>query len=154
MGQRLTGFTSGQAKLPVIPSKFAFKQSGKGGTWVSELMPHTSKIVDELCLVRSMHTEAINHDPAHTFMNTGSQIYGRPSMGSWITYGLGSEADDLPGFVVLVSHGGGRSDLLKDKLTPKAIVAALDEHIIGQGDAKKAVAVALRNRWRRQQLSP
>ena len=109
MGQRLTGFTSGQAKLPVIPSKFAFKQSAKGGVWVSELMPHTSRIMDDLCLVRSMHTEAINHDPAITLMQTGHQQPGRPSMGSWIDYGLGSENSDLPAFVVLVSKGQARA---------------------------------------------
>jgi len=108
MGQRLTGFTSGQAKLPVIPSKFPFKQAGKSGTWVSDLMPHTAKIVDDLCLIRSMHTEAINHDPAITLMQTGHQQPGRPSMGSWIDYGLGSENSDLPAFVVLISKGKPR----------------------------------------------
>ena len=109
MGQRLTGFTSGQAKLPVIPSKFGFKQAGKNGTWVSELMPHTARIIDDLCLVRSMHTEAINHDPAITLMQTGHQLPGRPSMGSWIDYGLGSENSDLPAFVVLISKGQARA---------------------------------------------
>jgi hypothetical protein len=109
MGQRLTGFTSGQAKLPVIPSKFGFKQSGRNGTWVSELMPHISRIMDELCLVRSMHTEAINHDPAITLMQTGHQLPGRPSMGSWIDYGLGSENSDLPAFVVLISKGNAKA---------------------------------------------
>jgi hypothetical protein len=104
-GQRLTGFTSGQAKLPLVPSKFAFKRAGANGTYISELLPHTSKIVDELCLVRSMHTEAINHDPAITYMQTGSQLPGRPSVGSWVDYGLGSENSDLPAFVVLVSKG-------------------------------------------------
>ena len=109
MGQRLTGFTSGQATLPVIPSKFAFKQAGSNGAWMSELMPHTSGIVDELCLIRSMHTEAINHDPAITLMQTGSQLPGRPSMGSWIDYGLGSENADLPAFVVLISKGKAKA---------------------------------------------
>ena len=108
MGQRLTGFTSGQAKLPVIPSKFAFQQS-KSGVWVSELMPHTSKIIGDLCLVRSMHTEAINHDPAITLMQTGHQQPGRPSMGSWVDYGLGSENSDLPAFVVLISKGKAKA---------------------------------------------
>ena len=109
MGQRLTGFTSGQAKLPVIPSKFPFKQAGKNGVWISELMPHTARIIDDLCLVRSMHTGAINHDPAITLMQTGHQLPGRPSMGSWIDYGLGSENSDLPAFVVLVSKGKARA---------------------------------------------
>jgi hypothetical protein len=108
MGQRLTGFTSGQAKLPVIPSKFAFAQS-KTGSFVSELMPHTSKILPDLCLIRSMHTEAINHDPAITLMQTGHQQPGRPSMGSWIDYGLGSENSNLPAFVVLVSKGQAKA---------------------------------------------
>lgn len=86
-----------------------FKRFGQCGAEITELFPRVGAIADELCIVRSMTTEAINHDPAHTFMNTGSQIMGRPSMGSWVTYGLGSEAADLPGFVVLVSHGAGRS---------------------------------------------
>jgi len=86
-----------------------FKRYGKCGAEMTELFPHVGSIADELCIIRSMTTDAINHDPAHTFMNTGSQIVGRPSMGSWITYGLGSDAADLPGYVVLVSHGGGRS---------------------------------------------
>ncbi len=86
-----------------------FRRYGRCGAEMTELFPHVGAIADELCIVRSMTTEAINHDPAHTFMNTGSQIVGRPAMGSWVTYGLGSEAEDLPGFVVLVSHGGGRS---------------------------------------------
>jgi hypothetical protein len=109
MGQRLTGFTSGQATLPVIPSKFAFNRAGSNGAWMSELMPHTSGIVDELCLIRSMHTEAINHDPAITLMQTGHQQPGRPSLGSWIDYGLGSENADLPAFVVLISKGKAKA---------------------------------------------
>src|SRR5688572_21239196 len=86
-----------------------FRRYGSCGAEITELFPHVGSIADEICIIRSMTTEAINHDPAHTFMNTGSQIMGRPSMGSWVTYGLGSEATDLPGFVVLVSHGAGRS---------------------------------------------
>ncbi len=106
-GQRLTGMTSGQKSFPVVAPKFKFKQHGTQGVWLSELLPHTGKIVDDLCIVRSMHTEAINHDPAITFMQTGSQQPGRPSMGSWLSYGLGSEAEDLPAFVVMISHGTG-----------------------------------------------
>ena len=106
-GQRLTGMTSGQKSFPVVAPKFKFKQHGSQGVWLSELLPHTSKVVDDLCIVRSMHTEAINHDPAITFMQTGSQQPGRPSMGSWLSYGLGSEAEDLPAFVVMISHGTG-----------------------------------------------
>lgn len=106
-GQRLTGMTSGQKSFPVVAPKFKFSQHGSQGAWLSELLPHTGKIVDDLCIVRSMHTEAINHDPAITFMQTGSQQPGRPSMGSWLSYGLGSEAEDLPAFVVMISHGTG-----------------------------------------------
>jgi hypothetical protein len=106
-GQRLTGMTSTQSSFPVAPSKFKFAQHGKSGTWVSELMPHTAKVVDELCFVRSMHTEAINHDPAITFFQTGFQLAGRPSIGAWLSYGLGSENQDLPAFVVMVSQGSG-----------------------------------------------
>jgi hypothetical protein len=106
-GQRLTGMTATQASFPVAPSKFKFAQHGKSGAWVSELMPHTAKIVDSLCFVKSLHTEAINHDPAITFMQTGAQAAGRPSFGSWISYGLGSINKDLPAFVVLVSQGSG-----------------------------------------------
>ena len=90
-GQRLTGMTSTQESFPLAPSLFRFARHGKSGTWVSELMPHTARIADELCFVRSMHTEAINHDPAVTFFQTGAQLAGRPSMGSWLAYGLGSE---------------------------------------------------------------
>lgn len=107
-GQRLTGMTSGQKSFPVVAPKFKFHQHGSQAVWLSELLPHTSKVVDDLCIVRSMHTEAINHDPAITFMQTGSQQPGRPSMGSWLSYGLGSEADDLPAFVVMISHGTGK----------------------------------------------
>ncbi len=106
-GQRLTGMTSGQTSFPVIASKFGFQQQGASGTWVSELLPHTGKIIDDLCVVRSVHTEAINHDPAITFIQTGSQQPGRPSIGAWASYGLGAEADDLPAFVVMISHGSG-----------------------------------------------
>ncbi|MEJ6643214.1 MAG: DUF1501 domain-containing protein, partial [Akkermansiaceae bacterium] len=104
-GQRLTGMTSGQAKFPLAPSIFKFKQHGKSGAWISELLPHTAKMADDITIIKSMHTEAINHDPAHTFMNTGSMISGRPAAGSWLWYGLGNDAQDLPGFVVMVSTG-------------------------------------------------
>jgi uncharacterized protein (DUF1501 family) len=106
-GQRLTGMTSGQKSFPVIAPKFKFAQHGQSGAWMCELLPHTAKIADELCIVRSMHTEAINHDPAITFIQTGSQQPGRPSLGAWLSYGLGSEADDLPAFVVMISPGSG-----------------------------------------------
>jgi hypothetical protein len=105
MGQRITTMTSGQKSLPVAPSLFSFAQHGQSGAWLSELLPHTAGIADDLCIVRSMQTEAINHDPAITFVQTGSQLAGRPSMGSWVAYGLGSLNQDLPAFVVLLSRG-------------------------------------------------
>ena len=110
MGQRLTGMTSGQKTFPVAPSTFKFAQHGQAGLWLSELWPHTAGIVDDICFIHSMHTEAINHDPAITFLQTGFQIAGRPSIGSWLAYGLGSDNQDLPAYVVLTSKGTGRSD--------------------------------------------
>jgi Protein of unknown function (DUF1501) len=104
MGQRLTTMTSGQSSFPLVPSLFPFQQHGQSGTSVCDLLPHTAKIVDELCIVRSMFTEAINHDPAITFFQTGSQLAGRPSAGAWVAYGLGSLNRDLPSFVVMVSR--------------------------------------------------
>ena len=102
-GQRLTGMTAGQNSFPLAGSHFKFKQHGQSGAWLSDLMPYTSKISDELCFIKSMHTEAINHDPAVTFIQTGSQLPGRPSIGSWLSYGLGSDNKNLPGFVVLIT---------------------------------------------------
>ncbi|MBX3180480.1 MAG: DUF1501 domain-containing protein [Candidatus Hydrogenedentes bacterium] len=108
MGQRLTTMTSGQSALPVAASKFAFHQRGKSGLWLSEAIPHLGGVADDLCVIRSMHTEAINHDPGMTMMQTGSQQPGRPSFGAWLSYGLGSENANLPGFVVLVSFGSSK----------------------------------------------
>ncbi len=110
-GQRLTGMSGNQSSLPLAGAQFDFKQHGSNGLWVSELLPHTARIVDKLCVVRSMHTEAINHDPAITFFQTGSQIAGRPSMGAWVSYGLGSMNADLPAFVVLVTKDKGGQPL-------------------------------------------
>ena len=107
-GQRLTGMTSGQTAFPLADSAFSFKQYGQSGAWMSDLLPYTSKIADEICVVKSMFTEAINHDPAITFFQTGSQQPGRPSMGAWMSYGLGSTNDNLPAFSVLLSRGTGR----------------------------------------------
>jgi hypothetical protein len=106
-GQRLTGMTSGQTTFPVAPSLFRFERHGNSGAWVSELMPHLAKVTDDLCFIKSMYTEAINHDPAVTFFQTGFQLAGRPSIGSWLAYGLGSENQDLPAFVVMISQGSG-----------------------------------------------
>ncbi len=102
-GQRLTTMTSGQARFPIAPSKFKFTRHGKGGLWVSELLPWTAKVVDDMCFIRSMYTEAINHEPAITAMQTGNQVTGRPCLGSWASYGLGSLNKNLPTFVVLVA---------------------------------------------------
>ena len=100
-GQRLTGMTSGQKSFPVIAPKFGFRRCGEAGTWLSELLPHTGRVMDDICMIRSMHTEAINHDPAITLIQTGSQQPGRPSMGAWISYGLGSMTDELPTYVAI-----------------------------------------------------
>ena len=109
-GQRLTGMTATQANFPVAPSKFRFARHGQSEKWLSELLPHTAKIVDDLCFVTSMHTEAINHDPAVTFIQTGAQLAGRPSMGAWLSYGLGSDNQELPAFVVMISEGFNKAD--------------------------------------------
>lgn len=106
-GQRLTGMTAAQERFPIAPSRYQFARHGQGGAWLSELLPHTAGVADELCLIKSMHTEAINHDPAITFFQTGAQLAGRPSIGSWLSYGLGSENSDLPAFVALLSNGSG-----------------------------------------------
>ena len=105
-GQRFTGMTATQDRFPIAPTIFKFARRGNSGAWVSDLLPHTAKIVDELCFIRSMHTEAINHDPAITFLQTGSQLAGRPSMGAWLSYGLGRQNEDLPSFVVMTSGEG------------------------------------------------
>ncbi|HJZ92423.1 MAG TPA: DUF1501 domain-containing protein [Gemmataceae bacterium] len=106
-GQRLTGMTATQESFPVAPSKYKFRQRGKCGAWVSDLLPRTAAVADELCFIKSVHTEAINHDPAITFAQTGAQLAGRPSLGAWVAYGLGSDAKDLPAFVVMLSQGSG-----------------------------------------------
>ena len=106
-GQRLTPMTATQAGFPIVPSIFKFDQHGQSGAWISELMPHTAKLADELCFIKTMHTEAINHDPGMTFLQTGAQLAGRPSVGAWLAYGLGSMNSDLPTFVVMVSSRGG-----------------------------------------------
>jgi len=107
-GQRLTTMTSGQKNFPVAPSIFKFARHGQSGQWMSDVLPHLSKQADELCFIKSMHTEAINHDPAITFCQTGHQLAGRPSIGSWLSYGLGTENSELPSYVVLTSWGTGR----------------------------------------------
>jgi hypothetical protein len=119
--QRLTGMTASQDRFPIAGSGFKFAQHGQSGAWVSNLLPHTSKIADKLSFVKSVHTEAINHDPAITFFQTGFQLAGRPSIGSWLSYGLGSENRDLPSFVALVSGSGGQP--LYDRLWGSGFLA-------------------------------
>jgi hypothetical protein len=106
---RKTTMSSAQASFPVAPSTFKFSQRGQSGSWMSDALPHMGDMADEMCIIRSMHTDAINHDPAITFQQTGSQIPGRPSIGSWIGYGLGSHNDNLPAFVAMSSRGSGKS---------------------------------------------
>ncbi|MGB1125615.1 MAG: DUF1501 domain-containing protein [Phycisphaeraceae bacterium] len=110
MGQRLTTMTSGQKRFPIAPSIYKFKQHGQSGAHVSELLPHMAGVVDDMCIIKSMYTEAINHDPAITYIQTGHQIPGRPSFGAWLSYGLGSMNEDLPAFVVLNSTWSAKRD--------------------------------------------
>lgn len=138
-GQRLTTMTSGQSTFPVAPSVFKFQQHGKSGMMFSELLPNMSSLADEFCMIRSMHTEAINHDPAITFCQTGSQLAGRPSIGAWVSYGLGSENQDLPAYVVLTSFGSGRPDdqPLYDRLWGAGFLSSRHQGVKfrNQGDA-------------------
>lgn len=115
-GQRLTGMSANQAIFPVVPSAYNFKQYGKNRTWVSDLLPYTAQVVDELCVIKSMMTEQINHDPAITFFQTGHQLPGRPSIGSWLSYGLGSENQNLPAFIVMVSKNASKDQPLYARL--------------------------------------
>ncbi|MBC7565673.1 MAG: DUF1501 domain-containing protein [Pedobacter sp.] len=115
-GQRLTGMTANQASFPLVGSFYDFKQYGQSRAWISDLFPHTAKVVDDICIIRSMHTEAINHDPALTFFQTGAQQGNRPSMGAWLSYGLGSENKNLPAFTVLLSRGKGNGQGVYSKL--------------------------------------
>ncbi|MBM3769470.1 MAG: DUF1501 domain-containing protein, partial [Acidobacteria bacterium] len=110
MGQRLTAMTATQTKFPVAQSIYNFAQHGKSGAWVSELLPHTAKVADKLCFIKTMHTEQINHDPGITFFQTGFQLAGRPSLGAWLSYGLGSESKDLPSYVVMTTAGSKNGD--------------------------------------------
>lgn len=116
-GQRITGMTSGQKSFPCVAPMFEFERFGKHGTWVNkDLLPHTASIVDDITIIRSVNTEAINHDPAITFINTGVQAPGKPSMGAWLSYGLGSENENMPSYVVMISRGRGQLQALYDRL--------------------------------------
>ncbi len=128
--QRVTGMTANQRSFPLAMGDFSFKQSGNSGTWIGDLLPYHQKIADELCIVRSMHTEAINHDPAVTFVQTGSQQAGRPSIGSWLSYGLGSENENLPTFVVLLSRGVPGGQPLYAKLWGNGFLPAQHQGVL------------------------
>ena len=115
-GQRLTSMSANQSILPVVPSIYKFNPHGKSQTWISELLPHTAQVVDDLCIIKSIYTEAINHDPAITFFQTGNQLPGRPSMGSWVSYGLGTDNKNLPAFIVLISKNAVKDQPLYARL--------------------------------------
>ena len=129
MGQRLTGMTSGQATFPLVGSHFSFKQYGQSGAWVSEIFPNMAKIVDDVCFIKTMHTEAINHDPALTFMQSGAQQGNRPSMGAWLSYGLGSENKNLPAFCVLLSRGRGNGQGVYSKLWSNGFLDSIHQGV-------------------------
>src|SRR5882757_33631 len=129
MGQRLTGMTANQAKFPLAGTAFQFNQYGQSRAWLSELLPHTSRVVDDLCMVKSMYTEAINHDPALTFFQTGAQQGNRPSMGSWLSYGLGSENKNLPAFCVLLSKGKGNGQGVYSKLWSNGFLDSIHQGV-------------------------
>lgn len=128
-GQRLTGMTSGQSSFPLVGSYFGFNQYGESRAWISSLFPHISSVVDDLLIVKSMHTEAINHDPALTFFQTGAQVGNRPSMGSWLSYGLGSENANLPAFCVLLSRGKGNGQGVYSKLWSNGFLDATHQGV-------------------------
>ena len=127
--QRLTGMTSGQGRKPIAGSLFDFKQWGESRAWVSELMPYTGAIADDLCFIKTMHTEAINHDPAITFFQTGSQQAGRPSIGSWMSYGLGSDNENMPAFTVLLSRGAQRPQPIYSRLWGNGFLPSLHQGV-------------------------
>ncbi len=128
-GQRLTGMTANQKTKPLTSSIYNFAQHGESGAWMSELLPYTSQVADDLCFIKTMHTEAINHDPAITFFQTGSQQPGRPSMGAWLSYGLGSVNQNLPGFVVLLSRGAQRPQPIYSRLWGNGFLASLHQGV-------------------------
>ncbi len=129
MGQRLTGMTADQKKFPLAGSVFKFNQYGQAKAWISEILPYTAKVVDDLCIIKSMFTEAINHDPALTFFQTGAQIGNRPSMGSWLSYGLGSENKNLPAFCVLLSKGKGNGQGVYSKLWSNGFLDSIHQGV-------------------------
>ncbi len=133
--QRITGMTSGQKSFPCVAPMVKFKQHGERGTWISEILPHTAGVADELTIVRSMHTEAINHDPAITYINTGTQQLGKPSMGAWLSYGLGSLNENLPAYVVMISHGKGNAQALYARLWGSGFLPSQHQGVQFRSDA-------------------
>ncbi|WP_019943630.1 DUF1501 domain-containing protein [Dyadobacter beijingensis] len=129
-GQRLTGMSAGQSSFPLAASSFKFARYGQSRAWISDLLPYHKQIADELCFIKSMHTEHINHDPAITFIQTGNQIGGRPSMGSWMSYGLGSENQNLPAFVVLLSRGRAGDQPLYAKLWSNGFIPSVHQGVV------------------------
>ncbi|WP_259015992.1 DUF1501 domain-containing protein [Emticicia fluvialis] len=129
-GQRLTGMTANQTKFPLVGSYFGFKQYGQSGAWVSDMFPNMARIVDELCIIKTMNTEAINHDPALTFLQTGAQVGNRPSMGAWMSYGLGSENKNLPAFCVLLSRGRGNGQGVYSKLWTNGFLDSIHQGVV------------------------
>ena len=134
-GQRITGMTSGQKSFPCVAPMFEFQRRGERGTWINDqVLPHTANVVDDLTIIRSMNTEAINHDPAITYINTGSQQVGRPSMGAWLSYGLGSLSEDLPAYVVMISVGAKPGQALYARLWEAAcFLRGTRESVSGAG---------------------
>jgi hypothetical protein len=130
MGQRLTGMTANQEKFPLVGSAFGFKQHGQSGAWVSEMFPHMSSIVDDICIIRTIHTDAINHDPALTFFQTGAQQGNRPSMGAWMSYGLGSDNRNLPAYCVLLSRGRGNGQGVYSKLWTNGFLDSIHQGVV------------------------
>src|SRR6266567_8294817 len=137
MGQRITTMTSGQKSLPVVKSIYKFSQHGKSGAWMSELVPHMAGIVDDICLIKTVNTEAINHDPAITFIQTGFQQPGRPCMGAWLSYGLGSANKNLPTFIVMISNGKESDQPLYSRLWSAGFLPSEYQGVQfrGKGDA-------------------
>ncbi|ULQ53525.1 DUF1501 domain-containing protein [Flavihumibacter fluvii] len=129
MGQRLTGMTADQKKFPMAGSFFNFSQYGQSRAWISEILPHTASVVDDLCIIKSIYTEAINHDPALTFFQTGAQVGNRPSMGAWLSYGLGSENQNLPAYCVLLSKGKGNGQGVYSKLWTNGFLDSIHQGV-------------------------
>ena len=137
--QQLTGMTAGQARFPIAPSHWPFKHYGQTGTWVSDLLPYTARMVDDLTIVKSTNTDAINHEPAIMLMNTGNMNAGKPCLGSWLAYGLGSMNDNLPTFIVLQTQDESEGE------QPAGLVAAVEQRISFVGICRRRIALGRRS---------